>query len=213
LYDILIASPIVSIYLSGVAVSLLPEMLGDVSRLPATDAWLDIANKMATIIYFAVIITAVIVRRVPVGSLSEVFPRALALIAVAMAVARPSLLHPAHLPPRFEAMTALLTVCGTVASIAVLLRLGRSFSILPEARALVTDGPYRIVRHPLYVAEEIGNIGIMLQYTQPWSLLLEIVNVGLQVWRMSYEERVLTQAFPEYATYAARTSRIIPGIY
>jgi protein-S-isoprenylcysteine O-methyltransferase Ste14 len=118
-----------------------------------------------------------------------------------------------HLSLSLDIVATVLTAGGTIASIIVLLWLGRSFSILPEARKLVTSGPYRHIRHPLYLVEEVGSLGVMLQFLQPWSLLLEIANFGLQLWRMQREEIVLTGAFPEYAAYAARTARLIPGVY
>ncbi|MGD0191488.1 MAG: isoprenylcysteine carboxylmethyltransferase family protein [Rhizomicrobium sp.] len=213
LYDILAALPLILLYGLGVKTRLLPDLLADIGRIPAARAWLDIARDASTIVYFALIIALVVFRRVPVERSAGLLPRVIAFVSVAMAIARPKYLALEHLPAFVEAFTVILTVCGTIASIVVLIWLGRGFSIMPEARTLVTDGPYRIVRHPLYIAEEIGNIGIMLQYTQPWSLLLEVINVSLQLWRMSFEERVLTQAFPGYSDYAARTSRIIPGIY
>jgi protein-S-isoprenylcysteine O-methyltransferase Ste14 len=213
LYDVLAAAPVIVLYGLGVATKLVPDMIADAAKPPSFQAMLDIARDASSIVYFALIIALVFLRRVPVARSAGLVPRAIAFVSVTMAVARPKFLAFEHLPVFVEAATVALTVIGTVASVVVLVRLGRSFSILPEARRLVTDGPYRIVRHPLYVAEEIGNFGIMLQYTQPLSLLLEAVNVSLQLWRMSYEERVLTQAFPEYTDYAARTSRIIPGVY
>ena len=40
--------------------------------------------------------------------------------------------------------------------------LGRSFGLLPAQRGLVTAGPYRIVRHPIYFGYLIGHIGFLL---------------------------------------------------
>ena len=213
LYDVLAAAPLLVLYGLGIAAKLIPDMLTELGRLASLRAWLDLARDSSNIVYFGLIITLVFLRRTPIGRSTGVFPRLLALTSAYLALARPKLLPFSHLPVWLEAGSIALTVIGTSLSIAVLLKLGRSFSILPEARVLVTDGPYRIVRHPLYVAEEIGNIGIMLQYLQPWSLLIEVVNVSLQIWRMSIEECVLLRHFPAYAAYAARTRRIIPGVY
>ena len=77
----------------------------------------------------------------------------------------------------------------------------------------MTDGPYAIVRHPLYLVEEIAILGIFLQYRSWPAALVMLVHFTLQVERMRHEEQVLTEAFPEYTAYARRTSRIIPGIY
>jgi protein-S-isoprenylcysteine O-methyltransferase Ste14 len=85
--------------------------------------------------------------------------------------------------------------------------------VYPEARRLVTSGPYAFVRHPVYLFEEITFFGVMLQYAQPWALCIFAIQLCFQLARIPYEERVLTDAFPEYADYAARTSRLIPGVY
>ncbi|MGB5080120.1 MAG: isoprenylcysteine carboxylmethyltransferase family protein [Burkholderiales bacterium] len=106
-----------------------------------------------------------------------------------------------------------LVLGGNYFCLVALLKLGRSLSIMPEARRLVTDGPYRYVRHPLYLAEAIVLAGIFLQFRSPPVALIVIAVLGFQLLRMHYEEGVLRTAFPEYADYARRTARLIPGVY
>ncbi len=110
------------------------------------------------------------------------------------------------------ASTIVIAISAVLTSV-VVMGLGRSFSTMPEARRLVTTGPYAVVRHPLYAAEAISTVGIMLQFRTLPALTLLVVQFALQVRRMIYEERVLASAFPEYASYARRTARVIPGIF
>jgi protein-S-isoprenylcysteine O-methyltransferase Ste14 len=93
----------------------------------------------------------------------------------------------------------------------VLSWLGKAFSIMAEARRLVTHGPYRYVRHPLYVCEEIAVIGIFIQVMSPMALMIFVLHAVCQIRRMLNEERVLQAAFPEYENYARRTPRLIPA--
>ena len=55
--------------------------------------------------------------------------------------------------------------------------------------------------------------GGLLEFEPPWSLLVMLVIVGVQLPRMHFEEKVLTQAFPSYREYAGRTARLVPGLY
>jgi protein-S-isoprenylcysteine O-methyltransferase Ste14 len=84
---------------------------------------------------------------------------------------------------------------------------------MPEARRLVTTGPYRIVRHPLYLCELVAMLGAALQFALPEALILWAIQAGFQFTRCLNEERVLRTAFAEYEAYAARTARILPGLY
>jgi len=211
-YDVLAAAPLIALYVTGILVRLVPDMENDILHLPTLVAWVHVARDIANVAYFSLIVVLVFLRCMPVAKAEGTLPRAVALAGAYMTIGR-GRLPMANLPLALDSVAAALTVLGTILSLFVLVRLGRSFSILPEARRLKTDGPYAIVRHPLYLAEEIGNIGMMIQYAQPWSLLIEIVSIAMQLWRISFEERVLTRAFPEYATYATRTARLIPGIY
>jgi len=60
---------------------------------------------------------------------------------------------------------------GCVSIVYAVLHLGKSFSIMPQARRLVIGGPYRFVRHPLYFAEELAVIGVLIQCDRTMALL------------------------------------------
>ncbi len=107
-----------------------------------------------------------------------------------------------------------LMVCtGTALAILALSRLGRSFSMMPEARRLVTTGFYSIVRHPMYLSEEIAIAGIVIQSQFPYALALFTIHLWIQIQRMKNEEKVLQKTFPEYANYKLQTARLIPHVY
>ena len=106
-----------------------------------------------------------------------------------------------------------LLVAGLAFSIASVAFLGRCFGILPDVRGLVVRGPYRLVRHPLYLGELTAAVGVVVGSRHPWGAAgAWLVCVGLQIARTHYEESNLRAEFPEYAQYAARTKRIVPGV-
>ena len=123
------------------------------------------------------------------------------------------LLPPQELSSALYLASLFLIIGGTVFAICAGLVLGRSISILPEARRLVTWGPYALVRHPLYLGEIIAIVGVALQYLSAWALLLLALVCAIQFRRIKNEERVLLQAFPEYADYMAHTPCLVPGVY
>jgi protein-S-isoprenylcysteine O-methyltransferase Ste14 len=88
--------------------------------------------------------------------------------------------------------------------------LGRCFGVLPEARGLVTRGPYRLVRHPVYLGEIGACAGLALAAPSPFNAGVLAALIIAQTVRMRLEERALAQAFPDYADYASRTPRLIP---
>ena len=107
----------------------------------------------------------------------------------------------------------LMLGAGLLFAIASVAFLGRCFGVLPDVRGLVTRGPYRLVRHPLYLGELTAALGIVIG-AQRWAPALAawLVCLGLQLVRTRYEERSLRAEFPEYAPYADRTKRLIPGL-
>jgi protein-S-isoprenylcysteine O-methyltransferase Ste14 len=96
--------------------------------------------------------------------------------------------------------------------LAAVLALGTCFGFLPEARGLVTRGPYRLVRHPVYVGE-MGTVGgFLLGAPSVWNVCVALSFCGAQLARMRMEERALAAEFPEYRQYAARTPRLFPKL-
>jgi protein-S-isoprenylcysteine O-methyltransferase Ste14 len=173
---------------------------------------INIAMRLSLIGFFAVLVASVILRGMPVARAQGLEPRLSALFGTLL-ITVIAFLPRRDLPPELGALSTALILCGNAFAIAVLLRLGRSFSVMAEARGLVTSGIYRHIRHPLYLAEEIAAIGCAMQFFSIWAVLLLAVQFGFQLRRMANEERVLERRFPEYARYREATTRLIPGIY
>jgi protein-S-isoprenylcysteine O-methyltransferase Ste14 len=168
--------------------------------------------QASSIVFISLLVVLLIVRDMP-RARSRGFAPYLATMIGTFTTATFLFLPTVALPAPLLAIAASCIIAGFGLSVYTLIYLGRSFALLPSARALVTDGPYRLVRHPLYLFEEIAILGIMIQLAQPWALLVMAVSLSAQFARMHYEERVLSETFPEYAAYASRTKRLIPGVY
>jgi protein-S-isoprenylcysteine O-methyltransferase Ste14 len=106
----------------------------------------------------------------------------------------------------------LLTAAGLVFTLWSLLSLRRSFSIIPQARRLVTNGPYGLCRNPLYLGEAVGGWAAFLP-TIGWAgALVLATSLGFQLVRVFAEERVLTRSFgQEYLDYCRRVPRFFPS--
>jgi protein-S-isoprenylcysteine O-methyltransferase Ste14 len=98
-------------------------------------------------------------------------------------------------------------------SLVSLLTMGRLFGVRPALRGLVTSGPYRFVRHPMYLSYVLADIGYNLQEWNFVTLLLVLVGWMSLVYRIHAEERVLSQ-HAEWPAYAALVRyRLFPGIW
>jgi protein-S-isoprenylcysteine O-methyltransferase Ste14 len=113
---------------------------------------------------------------------------------------------------RVLGISDILLAAGMLWALYSLSYLRNRFSIVPEARDLVTSGPYQIVRHPVYLGEIIAGIGLVIPTIFSFHALVFAIFLGAQVWRTYFEERVLRSAFPTYEVYARHTRRLIPYI-
>lgn len=92
---------------------------------------------------------------------------------------------------------------------------GRSFhaAASPTEGGLVTTGPYRFVRHPIYTAVVLFSFAGAFAHLSLLSAGLALLILLGVVVRMLLEERLLLARYPEYADYAARTKRMLPWIF
>ena len=95
--------------------------------------------------------------------------------------------------------------------------LGNRFSglvAIQQGHTLVTDGIYRVIRHPSYLGLLLNSLGWALAFRSGVGLLLTALTLVPLVARIRAEERLLQSQFgAEYDAYRARTSRLVPGLY
>jgi protein-S-isoprenylcysteine O-methyltransferase Ste14 len=110
-------------------------------------------------------------------------------------------------PSRFFIGSGLLIV-GAAIDVWGYTTLFRSISIVAEARELKTGGPYRWIRHPIYLGQFIAQTGLWLFYARrhPVWIAFCLAFIAMQLWRSRVEERVLENAFGEqYRAYKKRS--------
>jgi len=209
LYDLAAGLPLI-LWFGYNALKLRPQLAADARAvLDAPD------NLLANMRFFALfaamafdllLIYLIVVRTAPVRRASGLLPRLCGFAGTFLGVGILRL-EPLNLSLPWQTVAAALVFAGSLGSALVLASLGKSFAIMPEARALVTSGPYAYARHPLYVMEFLTLAGTAIQFAQPWAALLALGVVILQIARTIFEERVLSAAYPEYANYRTRVKR------
>src|SRR5438309_11289658 len=111
-----------------------------------------------------------------------------------------------------EGGLALVTFAAGL-SLVTLLTLGRLFGVRPAVRGLATSGPYRFVRHPMYLSYILADIGYNLQEWNFVTLLLVLVGWASLVYRIHAEERVLSQ-HAEWPAYVVLVRyRLFSGLW
>ena len=106
-----------------------------------------------------------------------------------------------------------LVTLAACLSLASLLTLGRRFGVRPALRGLATKGPYRVVRHPIYLAYVVADIGYNLQEWNSGTVLLVMAGWASLLYRIRAEERMLSRA-AGWPAYGARVRyRLLPGLW
>jgi protein-S-isoprenylcysteine O-methyltransferase Ste14 len=91
--------------------------------------------------------------------------------------------------------------------------LGRSFGLVAADRGMVTRGPYRVVRHPMYASYLVAQLGYLLQSASAWNLVVVALAWSCQVARSLCEERLLGDvgSYRRYQTLVRW--RLVPGVW
>ena len=112
-----------------------------------------------------------------------------------------------------EAVGTIVFVSGLAFAVWARIHLGRNWGVPMTQRAepeLVTSGPYRYVRHPIYTGILMGLLGTALAINLYYLIALAVLT-GYFVSSASVEERNMTDAFPEqYPEYKSHTKLLIP---
>lgn len=117
--------------------------------------------------------------------------------------------------PGLVLFAVLLGVAGMAVAVLGFFGLGPALTASPIPRdnsPLVTGGVYGLARHPIYTGIMIGGIALVVLGASLWHLALWIALVSLLAGKARWEERMLLDEHPDYADYAARVGRFLPGI-
>ena len=170
-------------------------------------------HHLLLVCFYALIILLYFLRR-PARLTNRSFPtKAIAILATFTPFAIPILGGPGAINPKMVIISDLIIILGMALSIYSLRVLGKSFSIIPQARRLVQSGPYRLVRHPLYVSELIAVFGVVLAGFTIIKLIIYFFLIACQIYRAFQEEKLLATVFPEYEEYRLRTACFIPSVF
>lgn len=108
---------------------------------------------------------------------------------------------------------ATLMLCGLILSVAAKLYLNRSFGIVPANRGVKSSGPYRLVRHPMYLGYFVTHLGFVLLHLSLWNVVVYLTCWFALVLRIRSEEQFLSKD-ERYQVYAAGVRyRLMPGLY
>jgi protein-S-isoprenylcysteine O-methyltransferase Ste14 len=209
--DILLRVPL-AIFYGVLAWSLSRAVVVFVLEWPTLDIpfkGLRFASLLATAVFVVTLLSLTVLRSKPVRSFPSFNARVMAVLGLALPLLLSVLPQP-DLPPAMIAVSIITIAVGSGLSMYTAFWLGRSFSIAPQARQLVVGGAYSIVRHPLYLCEEIAVLGAMLGRFSPMAVAIVAIHWAFQLRRIDYEEQILRETFPEYAQYAATVPRLIP---
>lgn len=90
------------------------------------------------------------------------------------------------------------------------------FHILPDVMKdakLITTGPFRFIRHPMYLGLFLYLLPLVIEYFSYLRLAVLIIFVINMIIKMYYEEKLMLLKFPQYAEYMKHSKRIVPYIY
>lgn len=106
-----------------------------------------------------------------------------------------------------------LVLVGNCVQIWAKLFLRRSFGIAPANRGIKSDGPYKLVRHPIYAGYLLSHIGVLVLMPSALNVMIYLIGWWAQVLRLLAEEDLLAQD-PAYRAFMEKVRwRLVPGVF
>ena len=152
----------------------------------------------------------IIVRR-PGEMVMKPFPWLLALVGTAA----PLMVRPTTggMELLSEGYAGLLMTCGVGLNLAAKISLWRSFGLAPANRGIRGGGPYRLIRHPMYLGYFLTQLGFLLANLSVGNIIKYLITWTVQLLRIREEEKFLFKD-EGYRALARRVRfRLVPGIY
>jgi len=170
------------------------------------------------IVFLAIPVVVLLLHDPPAASDDRLLIRSLAIgttfFLILLGLLAPSGPVLFRVPLTVEAAALAMTLVGVVLGVYAMATLGMNFSFWPEARRLVVCGPYRLVRHPVYLAEIIMSAGALILNLRMTMAVGEFIVVVLVIVRIRVEERLLDSTFPAFQEFETATQyRLIPGAW
>ena len=109
-----------------------------------------------------------------------------------------------------------ISCTGLAFGLWAIITMGRFAKISPPLRdnaPLRTNGPYRIVRHPMYLALLIFCASYLIDNFTVYPVALWLALFFVLACKIYYEEQILRDSFPDYKSYARTTKRIVPFVF
>ena len=136
-----------------------------------------------------------------------------AFLTALIGTAAPLMLRPHVAPLAPTALLALLMLLGLGVNVSAKLALWRSFGLAAANRGVRAGGPYRLVRHPMYLGYFITEVGFLLGNPSLSNITICAVTWTAQLLRIREEEKFLLND-ESYRELVERVPfRLVPGIY
>lgn len=153
-----------------------------------------------------------------VMSFARFAPRSVSVNLRTLVASGGMLILPCFMRPIDPSTGALATVGLSVELLGIVIAqvarvyMGRSFGILPANRGIVSKGPFRWVRHPVYFGWLVLSIGYAIVFASERNAVLIAMTLPFMIWRINQEEKLLS-ADPDYRRYIGIVRyRLFPGV-
>ncbi len=176
-----------------------------------TDPWPSLLSRFCLATFYVLLALLTMTRSPAKAQADGVLPRIAAFVGTYMPWTIAFFGKTDQALPNLASTACVLI--GMIMMLVTIRHLGRSFSLVPQARNVVQTGPYRWIKHPLYLAEEIAVLGVVLRNPTPLTAVLLVLHIGVQVCRILYEEDLLRRNCPEYSSYEASRWRVVPYVW